>query len=51
LKISVELAKTAGIQLRVVSRHRFDESTQFLKKTIGYQVRAASCQLPVASLG
>jgi len=30
----VEVAKAAGIQLGVVSQHRFDESTQFLKKAI-----------------
>lgn len=30
----VDLAKRAGIQLGVVSQHRFDESTQFLKKAI-----------------
>jgi UDP-N-acetyl-2-amino-2-deoxyglucuronate dehydrogenase len=30
----VKLAKEAGIQLGVVSQHRFDDSTQFLKKAI-----------------
>jgi len=30
----VAMAKAAGIQLGVVSQHRFDESTQFLKKAI-----------------
>jgi UDP-N-acetyl-2-amino-2-deoxyglucuronate dehydrogenase len=29
-----ELARKAGIQLGVVSQHRFDDSTQFLKKAI-----------------
>lgn len=30
----IELAKKAGIQLGVVSQHRFDDSTQFLRKAI-----------------
>jgi len=31
----VEIAAKAGIQLGVVSQHRFDDSSQFLKKAIG----------------
>ena len=31
----VETARSAGIQLNVVSQHRFDESAQFLKRAIG----------------
>lgn len=31
----IETAKKAGILLGVVSQHRFDDSTQFLKKAIG----------------
>jgi UDP-N-acetyl-2-amino-2-deoxyglucuronate dehydrogenase len=30
----IEIAQRAGIQLGVVSQHRFDDSTQFLKKAI-----------------
>jgi len=30
----IEIAKRAGIQFGVVSQHRFDDSTQFLKKAI-----------------
>jgi predicted dehydrogenase len=30
----VEIARSAGIQLGVVSQHRFDDSSQFLKKAI-----------------
>ncbi len=30
----MEIARNAGIQLGVVSQHRFDDSTQFLKKAI-----------------
>lgn len=30
----VEIARTAGIQLGVVSQHRFDDSSQFLKQAI-----------------
>jgi predicted dehydrogenase len=31
----VDIARAAGIQLGVVSQHRFDDSSQFLKKAIG----------------
>jgi UDP-N-acetyl-2-amino-2-deoxyglucuronate dehydrogenase len=31
----VDIAEKAGIQLGVVSQHRFDDSSQFLKKAIG----------------
>lgn len=34
-KKMIEIARKAGIQLGVVSQHRFDDSTLFLKKAIG----------------
>src|ERR1039458_9469734 len=38
----IEVARAAGIQLGVVSQHRFDDSTLFLKRAITAEIGSAS---------